>query len=101
MSGRKPVKYVVDKYVDDVLNDRVLACVSVKGTVERYLKDIERQGTEAFPFVMSENIGSALLRLFPSGVEAFNWQDGWRVIRARAVADIWHLQHIWVEATRG
>jgi phage terminase large subunit-like protein len=66
MSGRKPVKYVVDKYVDDVLNDRVLACVSVKGTVERYLKDIERQGTEAFPFVMSENIGSACCDFFPA-----------------------------------
>ena len=65
MSKRKPTQYVVDKYVDDVLSDRVLTCVSVRAAVGRYVRDIERQGTDDFPFVMSENVGSACCDFFP------------------------------------
>lgn len=65
MSKRKPTKYIVDKYVDDVLSDRILTCVSVRAAVNRYVRDMEQQGTEQFPFVMSENVGSACCDFFP------------------------------------
>lgn len=65
MTKRKATKYVVEKYVDDVLCDRVLTCVSVKAAVSRYVRDIDRQGTDEFPYLISENIGSACCDFFP------------------------------------
>lgn len=65
MTKRTSAQYVVEKYVDDVLSDRVLTCVSVRAAVSRYVRDIERQGTEEFPFVLSDNVGSACCDFFP------------------------------------
>lgn len=65
MTKRKPAKQIVDQYVDDVLSGRVLTCVSVKAAVKRYVSDLERQGTDEFPYYLSDNIGSAYCDFFP------------------------------------
>ena len=53
MTKRKPPEYIVEKYVEDVLSDRILTCVSVKAAVKRFVHDIAKQGTDEFPFVLS------------------------------------------------
>jgi phage terminase large subunit-like protein len=65
MSKRPTTKQVVDQYVDDVLNDRITTCVSVRAAVNRYVSDIARQGNEDFPYYLSENVGSACCDFFP------------------------------------
>lgn len=39
------------KYCKDVLKDKPLSCVKHKWAVERFLKDLDRQGTEDFPYI--------------------------------------------------
>ncbi|EEL88113.1 TPA: terminase TerL endonuclease subunit [Bacillus nitratireducens] len=41
-------------YCDDVLNGEVIACEKHKQSCKRFLKDIEREGSEDFPYVFNE-----------------------------------------------
>ncbi len=41
-------------YCDDVLNGEVVACKKHKQSCERFLRDIEREGSEDFPYVFNE-----------------------------------------------
>ena len=65
MTARTTTRQIVDKYVDDVLSDRIAACVSVRAAVKRYVRDCERQRTDEFPFYLNENIASACCDFFP------------------------------------
>ena len=39
-------------YCDDVVNDEVVACQKHKQACKRFLRDIEREGSEDFPYVL-------------------------------------------------
>lgn len=65
MSKRKSPDYIVQQYVEDVLSDRIPTCVSVKAAVKRFVHDISKQGTDEFPFVLSDNVASACCDFFP------------------------------------
>jgi len=65
MSRRPTTKQVVEQYVDDVVSNRITACVSVRSAVERYVEDIDRQGDDDFPYYLSENVASACCDFFP------------------------------------
>ncbi|OTW84232.1 terminase [Bacillus thuringiensis serovar cameroun] len=41
-------------YCDDVLNGEVVACEKHKQSCKRFLRDIEREGSEDFPYVFNE-----------------------------------------------
>lgn len=41
-------------YCDDVLNGEVIACQKHKQSCQRFLRDIEREGSEDFPYVFNE-----------------------------------------------
>ncbi|MCQ6301050.1 terminase large subunit, partial [Bacillus thuringiensis] len=41
-------------YCDDVLNGEVVACQKHKQACKRFLRDIEREGSEDFPYVFKE-----------------------------------------------
>lgn len=41
-------------YSHDVLNGEIIACQKHKWACERFLRDIEREGTEEFPYVFNE-----------------------------------------------
>ncbi|MEI4617666.1 terminase large subunit domain-containing protein, partial [Bacillus cereus] len=41
-------------YCDDVVNDEVVACQKHKQACKRFLRDIEREGSEDFPYVFKE-----------------------------------------------
>lgn len=42
------------QYSEDVVNGKIVACQKHKWACERFLKDIEREGTEEFPFIFDE-----------------------------------------------
>lgn len=55
------------KYSEEVLNDDIVACQKHKWACHRFLNDIERQGTEEFPYIFDEERGERFLdwmRLF-------------------------------------
>jgi phage terminase large subunit-like protein len=56
---------LVDKYVDDVLSDRVLTCVSARAAVQRYVDDLDRQNSDDFPYYLSVDAASACCDFFP------------------------------------
>ena len=41
-------------YCDDVLNGEVVACQKHKQACRRFLRDIDREGSEDFPYVFKE-----------------------------------------------
>ncbi|AEH46783.1 Terminase [Parageobacillus thermoglucosidasius C56-YS93] len=46
-------QWLID-YCHDVLNGEVVACQKHKWACERFLRDIEREGTEEFPYIFDE-----------------------------------------------
>lgn len=42
------------QYSEDVVNGKIVACQKHKWACERFLKDIEREGTDEFPFIFDE-----------------------------------------------
>src|SRR5690625_3917386 len=42
------------KYSEKVLNDDIVACQKHKWACRRFLNDLERQGTEEFPYIFDE-----------------------------------------------
>jgi phage terminase large subunit-like protein len=50
------------EYANDCLDGRVTACQKHKWAAERFLRDIEREGTDAFPFVFDEGKALRFLR---------------------------------------
>ena len=65
MRRKTDAEKVVNKYVRDVLQDRIPTCVSVRAAVNRYVRDVERQRTKEFPYYLSENVGAACCDFFP------------------------------------
>jgi len=51
MKKLHPLVKTLKKYCHDVLEDRPLSCVKHKWSIKRFLNDLERQGTEDFPYV--------------------------------------------------
>lgn len=49
--GAAVSSYTAEAYVDDVLSGKQLTCRWVRLAVERHAADLERQGTEGFPYV--------------------------------------------------
>ena len=47
-------QFLID-YSNDVINGEVVACQKHKWSCKRFLRDIEREGTDAFPFVFDED----------------------------------------------
>lgn len=45
----------ITQYSHDVINGKVVACVKNKWACMRHLRDVEWQGTEAFPYVFNED----------------------------------------------
>jgi phage terminase large subunit-like protein len=50
------------EYANDCLDGRIVACQKHKWAAERFLRDIEREGTDAFPFVFDEDKALRFLR---------------------------------------
>jgi phage terminase large subunit-like protein len=50
------------EYANDCLDGRVIACQKHKWAAERFLRDIEREGTDTFPFVFDEEKALRFLR---------------------------------------
>jgi phage terminase large subunit-like protein len=46
--------YAAQQYIDDVLNDRVTVGTLAKRAVERHVRDLDRQGSEGFPYYFDE-----------------------------------------------
>ena len=65
MRVKTSAEKVVNKYVRDVLRDRIPTCVSARAAVNRYVSDLERQNTKDFPYYLSANVGAACCDFFP------------------------------------
>jgi phage terminase large subunit-like protein len=52
-------------YVTGVLDGTILVCRAVRQSVERHVKDIERQNTEGFEFVFNEDLAAFAIDAFP------------------------------------
>jgi phage terminase large subunit-like protein len=50
------------EYANDCLEGRIVACQKHKWAAQRFLRDIEREGTDAFPFVFDEEKALRFLR---------------------------------------
>jgi phage terminase large subunit-like protein len=50
------------EYANDCLEGRVVACQKHKWAAQRFLRDIEREGTDAFPYVFDEDKALRFLR---------------------------------------
>jgi phage terminase large subunit-like protein len=50
------------EYANDCLDGRIVACQKHKWAAQRFLRDIEREGTDAFPFVFDEEKALRFLR---------------------------------------
>ncbi|MCF7944719.1 MAG: terminase large subunit [Spirochaetia bacterium] len=44
------MNFAAERYIDDVLNNKVTVCVYVRKAVERHADDLQRQNTEEFPY---------------------------------------------------
>ncbi len=49
-----PLRQELIGYCEDVLGDRIIACKKHKWACQRFLRDTEREGTDAFPYVFDE-----------------------------------------------
>jgi phage terminase large subunit-like protein len=54
-------QWLID-YSHDVLNGEIVACQKHKWACERFLRDVEREGTEEFPYVFNEEKALRFLR---------------------------------------
>jgi phage terminase large subunit-like protein len=54
-------QWLID-YSHDVINGEIVACQKHKWACERFLRDIEREGTEEFPYVFNEEKALRFLR---------------------------------------
>jgi phage terminase large subunit-like protein len=54
-------QWLID-YSHDVLNDEIVSCQKHKWSCERFLRDIEREGTDEFPFLFSEESAMKFLK---------------------------------------
>lgn len=58
-------KAKVDQYIEDVLSGEIVVCRLVRLSVERHVRDLERQRTEDFPYHFSERSASIACDFFP------------------------------------
>lgn len=49
---------IATRYAEDVLNGSIVACKWIKLACERHLRDLDRQGTEDFPYVFDAEIAA-------------------------------------------
>lgn len=54
-------EWLID-YSNDVLSGEIIACQKHKWACERFLRDIEREGTDEFPYVFDDEKGLKFLR---------------------------------------
>lgn len=54
MAAHGAAEYTAERYIEDVLSDRILVCRYVRLAVERHVGDLERVGTEEFPYHFDE-----------------------------------------------
>jgi len=52
------------KYSEQVLNDDIVACEKHKWACQRFLNDIEKEGTKEFPYIFDEALGQRFLDWF-------------------------------------
>ena len=50
------------KYSNKVLKDEVMACEKHKQACQRFLNDIEKEGTKEFPYIFDEKRANRFLR---------------------------------------
>ena len=48
------IRYELIQYSEDVLNGDIVACKKHKWACRRFLYDLEREGTEDFPYIFDE-----------------------------------------------
>ena len=65
MKAKHDIHKTIDKYVNDVLGGRVVACQSTVAAVQRYVNDLERQNSDDFPYYFSLDVASACCDFFP------------------------------------
>ena len=52
-------------FIDGVMDDSIVSCKAIRGAVERHLRDIDRQGTPAFPYQFDHVRASIACDFFP------------------------------------
>jgi len=55
------VKDELIKYSNEILNGDIIACVKNKLACQRFLNDLEREGTENFPYIFDEERGTRFI----------------------------------------
>lgn len=58
------LRYRLVKYSQQVLNGDVVACEKHKWACQRFLFDLEREGTEDFPYIFDQELGQRFLDWF-------------------------------------
>ena len=53
-------------YANDITSGKILACQSIKATCQRFLDDLQRQGTEDFPYYFDADHAEAVCLFYPS-----------------------------------
>lgn len=53
-------------YVDGVLDGSITVCRSVRGAVERHVRDLEKQNSGDFPFYFNEKVAAKAISFFPT-----------------------------------
>src|SRR5690606_40107834 len=62
-----PIRDELSRYSRDVLSGKIIACQKHKWACERFLRDLEREGTDEFPYLFVEEKANRFLnwmRLF-------------------------------------
>jgi len=57
---------LVDRYIDGVMSGEIVVGKLVKASVERHLSDIDRQGSDDFPYHYSAGAAEAAIEFFPN-----------------------------------
>lgn len=50
------------RYIDDIFSGKIPANVHIKAAIQRFKRDIERQGTEDFPYVFRPELGERFIQ---------------------------------------
>jgi phage terminase large subunit-like protein len=56
---------ILQKYIDDVLESRIVVSKAVRAAVERHVRDLQKQSTSEFPFHYNQSAASRVCSFFP------------------------------------
>ncbi len=56
---------LMQSYIDGVLDGTILVCRSVRQSVERHVRDLEKQNTDGFEFVFDNDLAAFAIDAFP------------------------------------